>query len=769
MLFVTATLVVAGCFGAVAYARLTGISAAVASALLLLGIVALSGQAASSVARRRAEIGLAQLRGRTGVRLLWSAVAEPVVILLAATAVGVGIGWELTRVAVGRWLAAGTAFSPTWHEWAAVGVVLAVGVLVVVLASWRTTYESILDKLVGQNRPRPAKTGLLFLQLCVLVGAVVTMYQARQSGPRHADWVSLLSPALLGLACGMVTVWLVRVIAALAARSRAGNRLGWFVTTRRLFRRADSVVVLPVMIAAAVLAVVAANAWVAADTWRQDTARLSVGAPISYPVATGALSAYEASERADPGGRWLMAAVAFRDPTGGSYRRVFVDSSRWQRVVGDFYAGTPASDIGRRLSAFPAAPPVRPLRGDSFTMVASKNRFYHRHTLGGDSGYLATPDVSLFYVDDTGALSSVDVPPQGRGTSAPAGPGMVRWTVPVDDCHHGCLPTEIDFAGQAPKRAPMHITGLSFLGRDLLGSGPAAMRLRPAASIHVTRSAAGLSVWTSGFFSPARGSYANIRLGSWAPQTGPASALTTSRAPLDKVDGQPAVYGVDGTERPVRVVGSVPVLPFVGSEGALLDLPTAVAGQGATAADARAVVLARADTPRHVLDHLRATGVVGRPSTYEAALVKARQQTAAQGVRLYLLIACFAALLAVVTAIAAVADQIGGRRKEAASLRSVGLSARGVAKGYMREAVVLAVAVAAASVAAGWIGCRALLGALPLVDPGRFGLALDTAPRFSLIVPVALGAGVVLWVVVTVAFRRVGRSSPPASLREDLG
>ncbi len=766
-LFLSGTLVVAGCFGSVAYARLSDISPAVASALLLLGVVALASQAASSVDLRRGEIGLAQLRGRTGPRLLWSAVAEPVVILLVATAAGIGLGWLVTDAVAARWLAAGVTFSPGWPEWAAAGVVFAVGVLVVVMASWRTTYETMLDKLVGQRRPRRARTGLLFLQVCVLVGAIVTIYQARQAGPRHIDWVSLLSPALLGLACGLVALWLMRVLAALAAKTRAGNRLNWFVTTRRLFRRADSAAVLPVMIAAAVLAAVAANAWVAADAWRQDTAKLAVGAPISYPVRSGALSAYTASRYADPSGRWLMSAAAFPDPTGGSYRRVFVDPSRWQQVVGDFYAGTAAGMIAHRLAAFPQSAALQTVTGDSVSMVASKDRiFTKKHDGVPVERYRARAAVSIFYVDDKGVLASVDLPPHGHDNQSPAGPGLVRSTARLTDCHRGCVLTELQFTGAAPQRSPMSITELRFAGQNLLGSGSLAPAIHPDTGVHVQRADGALRIWTDAFFS-FYGYGSTGQIGTW-PLNRPVAALTTEQPKLDKVGGKESVYGIDGSEQPVSVVGTVPVLPFVGSQGALIDIRQALVGEGTTASGAHVVVLARADTPASVRQRLLATGVVGTPTTYQAALLKSRQQTTAQGVRLYLFIALFAAVLALLTAIAAAADQIGGRRQEAASLRSVGLSARGISRSYRREALALAVAVAAASLAAGWFACRALLGALPLVDAGRFGLALDTAPRFVLIVPLAVGAGVVVAVVVAIAFRRIGRTSAPASLRQDL-
>ena len=113
-------------------------------------------------------------------------------------------------------------------------------------------------------------------------------------------------------------------------------------------------------------------------------------------------------------------------------------------------------------------------------------------------------------------------------------------------------------------------------------------------------------------------------------------------------------------------------------------------------------------------------------------------------------------------------EQRRERRTEAASLRAVGVRARVVADSYRGEAATLALATALASALTIWLGCRALLPALPLVDPGDFGLPFNPTPQIRLVVGLGLVAGMCVAVVVFLAFRHIGRSSPPRLLREDL-
>ena len=83
----------------------------------------------------------------------------------------------------------------------------------------------------------------------------------------------------------------------------------------------------------------------AAQSWREERAKLQVGAPVSYPVTAGALQALALAQQADPEGRWLLPVAAYTTDSDRGARRVFVDASRWKSVVGDFFADTSSAPL----------------------------------------------------------------------------------------------------------------------------------------------------------------------------------------------------------------------------------------------------------------------------------------------------------------------------------------------------------------------------------------------------------------------------------------
>jgi predicted lysophospholipase L1 biosynthesis ABC-type transport system permease subunit len=241
----------------------------------------------------------------------------------------------------------------------------------------------------------------------------------------------------------------------------------------------------------------------------------------------------------------------------------------------------------------------------------------------------------------------------------------------------------------------------------------------------------------------------------------------TSDAKLERSGGKPVVYGLDGGPRPVKVGGEVSALPLLGRKGALLDLGRALQGVGSQIPGSRTVIAARVDTPKAVLAKLTATGAVSRQRLVSDTLARIRRSGTAQGTLLYTLIAGFGLLIAALSVVAAVTEQRSERRREAASLRAVGVTSDTVTAGYRGEAGVLGIAVLIAGGAAVWFGCQALLGVLPLVDPGQFGLPFDAAPRLSLVASLAGAAGLLVSLGVFLGLRLVGRSSPPSMLREE--
>lgn len=770
-LFVIGTLGVAGGVVAVGYSRLASVSIGSAVALLVVGMVAVAAQSSASVQARQQEIALAQLRGSRGLRLLVFAVAEPIAVLVAAAVTGTLLGRLLAQQAVARWVTPGPGFEMSATEWTAVAVAFAVSVAVVVAVSWRSTYEPLNTKLGGLNRPRPATWASLFVSLLILLAAAVSVYQSRQTGPGRADWVGLLSPALVGLAGGQLAIWGVALLARMATAPTASRaRLGWFLTVRRLTRRGDSVAVLRVAVAAIVIAGVAANAWVASASWRYDMARMQTAGPVRVSVPAGGLQAYAASREADPQGRWLMAMSASFDPSGGSYRDVFVDTPRWDRVVGSFFADSAVGQVTSPLGALApdtsSAAVVKPVQAREFSVTLTAESVDHAWprreiNTNSDLDYGFVPlQFTLNYVDDSGDSQLVDVPKNAEKAErpSPVAPGLVGYSVPLPGCTRACAVVSVDVRGLTGF-GRLRVTELSVGDQPLLGAASGLTPVGDKRTVQAVSSDGGLDL-------ELRDPFSTHPLLVWPHETDPA-ALVTPGLRLEKAGRQPLAYGIDGRPQQVQIAGEVPALPLLGRGGLLLDLGTALRGAGGQIpADTISVVVARADTPASVLAKLRATGATGKSRTVAQALDRIERTGTAKGTRLYLLIALFALLIAAVRVVAATVEQRRERRTEAAALRVAGVGVGEIARGYRGEAQALGLSVAVASGVAVWVGCRALLAALPLVDPGEFGLVFDVTPDVGVVTGLSAAAGLFVALVVFGSFRRIGRSSPPRLLRE---
>ena len=122
-------------------------------------------------------------------------------------------------------------------------------------------------------------------------------------------------------------------------------------------------------------------------------------------------------------------------------------------------------------------------------------------------------------------------------------------------------------------------------------------------------------------------------------------------------------------------MGTVDAVPFVGRAGSLLDLGQVLRGAVGTVASARAVVVARADTPARVLDQLREDGG-GKPTTYASVADRFDATPAARADSLSLLVAIGVGLVALTHLLAWLAVQLGRRRAEVAGLRAAGIGPR---------------------------------------------------------------------------------------------
>ncbi|HEX4473309.1 MAG TPA: FtsX-like permease family protein, partial [Nocardioides sp.] len=536
-----AFVVSAGAVGVVGASRVGQTPGAVAAMLALYGAVALAEQASRTVVDRSHDVALARLRGMTGMRLVLFA-AGP---LLAVSLVGSVLG-----SVAGTWLARRIA-----HGWAvpyslgsrevAVAVTIVVGAWVTIaLVSAAVIRRPLADALSVHPRRRGASWITTFLELLVVTGACLAVYEAHRS---EQSWVPTIAPALVALAAGQLVMWV------LSLTPKVGKRLGPELTSRRLRRDPDPGSVVRVLVAAAVLLAVTLTGGRAAAEWRNDAGRLRAGGPIVVPFVDGGLRAYAAAHDADPKGQWLMAAVAI-DDLNPADRRVFVDTHRWDAVLGDFVGGTSAESATSRMSELGSSSGPALLRGTTIQADV------------GDIDTGASGGVALRYLSDKGFLQTARIHVDHTGTAT----GDLR------SCAVGCAALQLTLSGDSFDVRSVSVGDTQLVGATAHAGGKA----KPVLSVD-----GGTSVQP---------------------------VLTTAGNRVST-----SVEGVDGKDRSAHVIGTVGAVPFVGRVGTLLDLGQTLKGTVGTVASARAVVVARVDTPASILAELRQDGG-GTSSTYAA-------------------------------------------------------------------------------------------------------------------------------------------------------
>ena len=731
--------VVAGAVTVIGFADRAGTSPMLAVPLLLLGAVAVPATGRELASARRGEIALARLRGLQGGELYRLLAAEPLLVLLAGGVVGTLLG------AIGSWLAgrawAGTSAALPGLDAVLAGVaIVLVGLVAVLVGMAGALREPLSDQVSIASRPRTASTGAVFANVLILVAAAVAVYRGSLASG-DPDWIVLAGPALVGLAVGQLVVWLIRVAARVAVGSTATGGLTGFLAVRRLARVADAATPIRVLVAAAVVAALALTGATEVDGWTDATARLRTGAPLQVRVDEDAVGALQLTRDLDPDGRWLMAAVLVPGEGSVAARRAFLDTSRYDAVVGDFYDGTPAAGLSQRVADLGG--------GDDSVATGDEMTVTVRGVSARRSGTMR-PRVLVDYLDAGGtaqrASLQLEVDRAGDPSTASAA---------LENCEGGCNVTAVTLARTAGDTTlPWVLTELGFGGTDALAGS-----WKTSADNWFGEPTSPVVV-DEGLLAPATSKPLTARSDTAGPST---PVLATDSATWE---GKPLVDSPGGDERPAEVLGRLPGLPLVEADGLLADLPRAAAGAPPTVPAAQVMVLARGDTPDDVLTAL--TDKARHPvRTLAATDEDTADATGAAQARVYSLMAVFCLLAALLVLAAAVARQRGAWTREVASLRAVGVQQALLRRSGRIEVLWLTVAAALATVAGAVAAVRLLLAHLPLVTVPEHAVPLETGVAWW---PVGIATVVAVLVVAVVAGRgRAVRAeqSRPAILREE--
>lgn len=240
----------------------------------------------------------------------------------------------------------------------------------------------------------------------------------------------------------------------------------------------------------------------------------------------------------------------------------------------------------------------------------------------------------------------------------------------------------------------------------------------------------------------------------------------------------PVLWGRDATQTPslangssksfpVRVVTTGDSMPLLGPSGVMVDWNVFARHGSFNLSTTDVRVLARGDTPPGILGALGARGLVN-PQTDVAARSLLDHDAFALALRLYTVVVLLVILLALAGLGANLAVQMPARRRDAASLRVVGVSKRSVLGSVVAEFGLVLGAAALAGLAAGALAQSVVVNTVTLgfSDSPRVPRTLPVLDGTGLLTLALVLSAVLLGIAVLVGGATV-RSARTASLREN--
>lgn len=312
----------------------------------LFAVVVLALALAAVVDQRRPEIALARLRGSSTRRTQRALCIELGLPVLAGTLLGGPAGFGLLLIVRATWLRYGAPIELPWTVPAALALAVVLALIVVVLqvrGAVRQTISSLLRRVVPLRRGRTIGVA----DLCIIVFAVAGLIAALTGDGRGP--LPVLTPALLGLAAGLIFAHLLLPIAGLVSRrALRRGRLGLALGALQISRRpAVTRIVAAVAVAAALLTFAGQASSIAAAN-RETRSGYETGAEGVLQMNALYLADFlGAVNQVDPDRHWLTPVVISRPPAPDSLKSEMIEPDSFRRIA---FAATssPTHKAGRR-------------------------------------------------------------------------------------------------------------------------------------------------------------------------------------------------------------------------------------------------------------------------------------------------------------------------------------------------------------------------------------------------------------------------------------
>jgi hypothetical protein len=731
---------------------LVSLQLAVLAWLVLFQVVA------DAVEAKGSEIALAKLRGLSPRATIRFGLAEPLLLVLLSTPLGVLGGWLSVRTVASSVLVRDTPVVFTRGALVAVLIALAGSAVAAVAAGRRTLRRSVLEQWRRTPGHHPSRW-MLVLDVLLAAAAIVGLVLLREhgkSGPRAA---TLLSPALLVFAVALLGIRLVPlVLRPLLPATRGTSRIALFLATRQVSRRPAGLRLAALLTVAVGLATFAIAGEGVAHRNQVARAQVEVGAAQVAPVQFEAVhDPIAATHAADPAGSWAMATASWLPDGGGSVTGsvLAVDTSRLAAVG---YSGHTDLSTDQLASELVPASAPKPL---TVTTTAIRLTITASKLSPGN-----TPNVLLnlrrpgqFYLNVRAGSLQPGTHSYTATVPCQAGCGLVgiTWERPIDTFGQlsgqvtiGRIETVPDIGGWQQLPAGLNRPG-DWRRATQAGNS----------SDQLSVSAAGL---TDTFTSETGGSAGLAHADSPRPLRTVAAANGVATGP--DVPHPLQMLDVTGAAADYTVAAGVSVLPVVQDAGLLVDLSAIRAQLPGFDTEANWTIWLGPKAPADALARLRAAGLVMDPPHTEASRqAELARQGPALALRLLVICAIVGAILAVGGTAIAIASTGRRRSFELASLRALGIGRRVLLRAAITEQLLLLGAAMLLGVPAGYFAARLAMPSIPEFADNT-PVHLHYQPALTGVLIFAAAFCVLLAITAVTAGQLLMRAAAPSRLRE---